>query len=296
MIKFISFADKRMRHALSRIKNQAEAMQIFDIVEVFDETTLMPDLAPWAHILHKGTKGFGYYCWKSYLVYRELSRLSDNDILFFCDAGCHLNPRGRERFLDYIEITKADALGVKLFAVDEWINEHPITERLCTKGDVFDHFNCRDCEDITDSPQMAGGHILCRKCPRAMALLEEWLRTWQSDISLIDDSPSRSANLPGFRFPRHDQSIISVLYKKSGGTPLPRYECYTRGDWEKELGNCPVWDIRDRGRRIRPLMRLWALWVLSLCCPVSGMRAQCRKKMDYTLMRRPYLKDYLPRG
>lgn len=290
MIKFISFADCRMRNALLRIKRQAVEMGIFDSIEVFDETTLMPDLAPW---LNQGTKRrFAYYCWKPYLIFRELSKLEEGDILVYCDAGCHLIPAGKKRFQDYLRLLESDPLGVKLFEVAEMINGEPCTETRCTKGDVFEYFHCRDKSPITESLQYASGHIFCRCCASSLALIEQWDQSWRHDFSLLTDEPSRSPNSSLFQVHRHDQSLLSIIYKQAGGSPLPYGETWSSTDWDMS-GRFPILDLRDKGMHTRPLVRLWLLKLGSLLL-FGNSRKKCKEAIRYTLRRKPFLKAYLP--
>lgn len=293
MIKFISFADRRMRKSLQRICRQAEEMQVFDEIEVFDEKTLMPDLSAWSDKLLIGSRGLGYYCWKSYLIRRELNKLAPDDILVYLDAGCHLNKRGRKRFEEYLRMLRTDPLGVKLTVVDEIHDGEPIVERKYTKGDVFAYFRCENRADITDTYQLAATHVYCRHCPEALELLKAWEDAWKTHFSLIDDTPSQSPNLSGFVTHRHDQSILSVLFKLRGGTPLPRYECYSPGDWS-ELVDCPVLDLRDRGMYGRALLRLWVFRIAAWICPIPRLQNYWNGAIEQTFRRRPYLAEKLP--
>ena len=50
-------------------------------------------------------------------------------------------------------------------------------------------------------------------CPQTRELINEWCELSQN-YKLIDDSSSKSINLPEFIEHRHDQSIYSLLTKK----------------------------------------------------------------------------------
>ena len=79
---------------------------------------------------------------------------------------------------------------------------------------------------------------------------------WYERFSLIDDSPSKAPNLPGFLENRHDQSIFSLMYKVKGGTPLPSGE--TDVSDYSNMEKCPIWDLRDKGykeKRIIPRLK-----------------------------------------
>lgn len=293
MVKFISFADRRMKRALARIQKQAELLGVFDSVECFDETTLMPDLSPWADHVRPGVPGLGYWVWKPYLILRELEKMKEGDILFYCDAGCHLNPRGRQRMQEYLEAAAKDSCGVTLFVQDGLYQGKPITEKMFCKGDVLDYFACRDRKDITDTRQMVGGMVFCRHCPEAFDLLKSWNQAWQHDFAMFDHSPSVSPNLDGFVAHRHDQSALSILYKLHGGTPFSFKECFTEGDFETELADYPIWVMRDKGEYVRPLMRLCRLKLVSMLL-VGKPKEKYLAKIRHILQGKPYLRPYLP--
>ena len=241
---FLSFADSRMRSALSRIADQARAMNFFDKCCVLDENGLDSDFRKkWECFLQFGVRGYGYWCWKSHIILETLSSLPDDSLLLYCDAGCHLNPQGIGRLKYYFEELKKDPLGIKAFPV--YTTFLDAQERRWTKGDVFDFFGCRDNQDITHSNQIAATQILCRKCEAAIALLEEWSKIIETTPLLIDDSPSKSRNLSGYIEHRHDQSLFSILFKLHGGKALPGGE--TDGILPEEAMNYPIWAKRDRG-------------------------------------------------
>lgn len=249
---FLSFADRRMSSALERIKNQALAMNFFDEVYVWSEANLDEDFCQKRQdVLNYSTRGFGYWCWKSHVILKVLETMPEGGILLYCDAGCHLNPKGRSRLNDYVEAVLNDTVGVKAFCASLKVAD--VKEKRWTKGDVFDYFNCRNRKDITESLQIAATHVLVRKCAQSMSMLYAWNDAINNRFSLIDDTQSKSPNFPEFIENRHDQSIFSVLYKLNGCTPLPSGE--TENSDCKEREKYPIWDLRDRGYKD---MRFWA--------------------------------------
>lgn len=241
---FLSFADSRMVKALDRIKAQAEAMNYFDEIIICTETHLDDEFrAKWNHILQPHVRGYGYWIWKPYVVLKTLESIPDNSVLLYCDAGCHLNPKAKQRLQYYFDELNTSSLKIKAFPA---LSSHIDTnEKRWTKGDIFDYFRCRNNKDITHTQQLAAGHIFCTKNNENIQFFKEWLSVWEKKISLLDDSKSKSRNLPGFIENRHDQSVFSVLYKLHGGTPLP--------DGETKYFNAPgkaaypIWDARDYG-------------------------------------------------
>lgn len=256
-IYFISFADSRMSAATTRIAEQAEAMNFFHEIHVMNEDGLDKEFRErWKVVMRPGVRGFGYWCWKPYIIRKKLEQLEEGDILLYCDAGCHLNPGGAERLEFYVKETCNDFVGIKAFPA---FSKHTdVLERRWTKGDVFDYFTCRQRKEITDTPQIASGHIFMRKTALSLRFVQDWEKVWYDNFSLIDDTASKSSNLPTFLENRHDQSIFSILYKQYGATPLPDRE--TEASDYSQLKNCPFWDLRDKGykdKRFFPRLRRW---------------------------------------
>jgi hypothetical protein len=262
---FLSFADKRMFRAANRIRRQAEAMTVYDKIVVADEASLDADfLEEFRAWLIPGSRGFGYWCWKPQIVLQTLREMEDGDVLQWTDVGCHLNPGGRDRLLEYFRIaanTPGDVLGfsAKLppFPRDDRFLPDA-SEFRWTKGDLFDYFGLREDVTMTHSSQIGTTTFFVKKSPASVAFVEQWLWAWRSGFHYADDSPSKSPNLEGFVQHRHDQSIFSLIGKIRGIETLSAFEYwyphyYTpdvdisdmKPDWEK-LRAYPVHAKRDK--------------------------------------------------
>jgi len=109
---------------------------------------------------------------------------------------------------------------------------------------VFDHFGVRNDPRYYDTEQYTGGIIFIRKCAESVKIIKEWLRVFEDDFSLVDDSPSKSDNFPGFIENRHDQSVISLLSKKYA------LDAISTNEYEQVklylLEKYPIWAVRDK--------------------------------------------------
>lgn len=155
-------------------------------------------------ILRQG-KGNGFWLWKPYFVLRTLEKLSENDWLFYCDAGSYfLHP-----ISPLIVLAEEQDLALICF-------EDAHLEREFTKRDVFVAMDV-DHPLYTESKQRLGGFHLWKNTPTARRIAANWLEL-ASDPQLITDCPNihGQPNYPGFRDHRHDQSIFSLLTKKEG--------------------------------------------------------------------------------
>lgn len=252
---FISFADSRMTEALARLRRQAEALEFFHDFTLFTEQDLSPEfVARMGKYLSTTCKGFGYWSWKPWIIHHTLQRMNNGDRLLYLDAGCHINPEGKERFYEYVHILDESPQGMLVF-----YNDHP--EYKWTKGDAFRHFSVSmENNDIIRSRQIAAGHVLLQKTPQTVALIEEWLHVFYNHLHLVDNSPSATPNLPGFIENRYDQSIFSLLCKRQGVLALEHTETYS-DDWE-QMTRFPFQDRRDTGLpRRRTRMQRFRQWL-----------------------------------
>jgi hypothetical protein len=241
---------------LKRIECQADAIGVYDRTYILDESDLDVDFRErFKDKLIPGTRGFGYWVWKPQIMLQVFRDMNEGDLLHYCDTGCWINPKGKQRLLQYFELANehgALAFQSKNTFNDPLLDHFSLPERNWTKGDVFDYFSARENPEITDSEQIGCGIILLKKCPKSEELLRRWIGAYEDDFSLVDDSPSRSPNLEGFIENRHDQSIFGILCKLSGVKTLSAFEYYypsrrrqPKPDWNK-LEHYPIWAKRDK--------------------------------------------------
>ncbi len=203
-----------------------------------------------------GSRGFGYWVWKPQIILQAFRRMAPGDLLHYADAGCRLNPKGAARLEEYFAVVSGERTGLLAFQVkntfgDPILDGFSLPERRWTKGDLFDYFSARGNSFITDSEQIGAGNIFLRKCPAAEDFVRRWLKVFEDDFSLADDSPSISENFPDFIEHRHDQSVFGVLCKVHGVPTLSAFEYWypsssdiSKPDWKK-LEYYPVWAKRD---------------------------------------------------
>lgn len=170
MNHFISFADSRMTDSLNRLCRQAEALEFFDEITSFTEHDLLPEFTSrMGKYLIPSCKGFGYWSWKPWIISHALRKMKEGDRLLYLDAGCHINPEGRKRFREYVDILDRHSNGMLVF-----YNGQP--EYKWTKGDIFRHFSISpENTRITHTQQIAAGHVFIKKTPWTVELIRDWL-------------------------------------------------------------------------------------------------------------------------
>ena len=261
----ISFADTRMIKSMNRLSKQAKKMNFFDKLFLFNENDISQALKKKFHEkLTLGSKGYGYWCWKPDIVLSVLNKINDNDCLLYIDVGCHLNYKGKKRLKEYFALVKKDKKGIIAFQANKpnkWnstlIHDGRELRNLKNykwiKGDIFDYFGMRKNDNITNSQEIAGGIFLIRKCKFSISLIQNWKKIIVDNFNFIDDSPSKSKNLPGFIENRHDQAIWTLLCLKNKIKTISSYEFWyplantkkKEPDWNY-LRDYPIHAKRDK--------------------------------------------------
>ena len=210
-------------------------MDVYDGIYLYNEDDLDKDF--YRHFRKKfKLRGFGYWVWKPQIILQTLSKLDEGDLLQYTDIGCHLNKNGIKRLYEYFETVNQSETGLLGF-------NNLSTEKIQTKGDLFDYFGVRNREDVFPC-QFVGGILFIRKCPQSVEIIKKWLKVYYDDFSLVDDSPSRSENFDEFLYHRHDQSIWSIL-AKINKIPCISLSELQASDWET-LKEYPILAKRDK--------------------------------------------------
>ena len=207
MIKLVTFADDRMtisanKCAQSAIKQGADAYSIWtpnDLSPEFKET--MADV-----LRHE--RGAGFYCWKPYIVHREMCKLKDGDTLVYCDAG-------NEWVGDIRAAVKAIDEDI-LFFSNGWLHldwcKFDCIEAILPKWIVHDP---RSEKTLMEAKQVQASTFFIIVNSRTRSIMREWY-AWSLMPDLIDNEPSEYPNVPTFQEHRWDQSILCCLQIKYG--------------------------------------------------------------------------------
>lgn len=232
-IYLCSFSNLDLSPSALRLKKQAESFNIFDNIFIYNEYNLPYD-EKFDKLLRKKlvpSRGFGYWCWKPFIVLKTLESMNDNDILFYVDTGCHLNEEAINKFYEYLDIViDKGSLCFKLI----------LTEKSWTKSDLFNYFNILNDKNITDSGQRVATSFFLLKNEINIEIVNKWLNVFYEDFSLADDTPSKIPNADIFIENRHDQSIFSILSKiHNFYTIKSEIDCYHDKYY-------PIWALRDK--------------------------------------------------
>ncbi len=203
---YVTFGGRAYDSTLELIVKRGPAMGA-DEVWVYDDRWLettefrQRNRAHWDHPGHNGVKyGYGWYCWKPYVILHAMSRMIDGDVLLFTDADTY-PIRDFSRLYDYC----AQGRGYFLFEATGCRN------RQWVKRDCFEIIDPMHTIDW-DSQHATARFMLFEKGRfQVKSFLHDWLR-FITDIRCATRDPSvLGLEYPGFEENRGDQSVLSLL-------------------------------------------------------------------------------------
>jgi hypothetical protein len=209
MIVLVNFADERMNISQERCTNSAMRNGV-DIVWPQNPNTISREFKDFNRDIFKHDRGFGYWLWKPYHIYKAMLQMKEGDVLIYCDAGVEIIENVNE------VISRMDE------DIFFFCNGHQHIH-WC-KMDVakaINKFNTveTDCGVLLDScvnnQQVQASVIFFKVNQKTIDFVKEWLLYCQMP-NFIDDSPSKLANHPEFAEHRHDQAILTCLQIKYG--------------------------------------------------------------------------------
>jgi hypothetical protein len=207
-IHFITFADGiylRYVKSASILRQMAIDYNIFDSIQVYGLNDIKDDLEFKQHVPHlTHRRGFGYWIWKPYLIWKKLCSMPENDILVYLDSCCTLNLGGKSRFMEYIDILKSNNSGNMFIEMDSSI------EDWCKMDTIF-RLNA---QSIQNEKEVMPGVIFTTNNEKNRNLFKSVFDIISSDYHLVDDSASIIPNVATFHEHRHDQSIFSIIVRQ----------------------------------------------------------------------------------
>jgi len=159
-------------------------------------------------------RGYGYWIWKPYIIYKKLQELNDNDILIFLDAHCDLD--------NYIEDNKFKIHLLDLINKEE---NHILCGSYCGSNDY--EFTSNKCINVIENilnhkfsldelkqEQHECGILIIKKDEISLEMIKTWLDIMIFNQDIITDKYNDDENNPTeFKEHRHDQSIFSLICK-----------------------------------------------------------------------------------
>ncbi|MDD9807022.1 MAG: hypothetical protein OXU34_01930 [Gammaproteobacteria bacterium] len=255
---FMTFGggDGKYRRAVRRVCREARAFGLFDGITGHTDESLRRDFPDFwkehgAFIKANKRRGYGCWLWKPFLILRHLQTMREGDILLYADAGCELNPHGRQRLAEYLEMcTEHSVVTFHVAAQSEYPVKH------WTKMDTILRLDPE--LQMMERAQHEGSVILLKKTEATINMAREWFAVCTGDnYRYLDDSESVTPNDGNFREHRHDQAILTLLLVKHGlDFCLDGAERnFEPGRRHTDGAQSPIWTSRHRTGMTSPQMQ-----------------------------------------
>ncbi len=194
---------RKYTFAALNLAKLASKFNVFDTIHIYTQDTLLyyPEFySNHLNFIRQNSRGFGYWIWKSFIIWKHLETLKEGDILLYLDSCTYLNVEAKDKFLEYIEIVKKNKDGNLFF-------EYPnIISHWCKMDTIM----ALGAEELLNSKEVVPGVLFTTANEKNIRFFK-FIYEISCDYHLIDDSPSKHPNVPEFHEHRHDQSIFSIL-------------------------------------------------------------------------------------
>ena len=233
-IHLITYGDNQFSKSKQRINNEAINSRWFDAITICGPENLSQEFKHEFNDILKKPRGAGYWIWKFNIINQQLTKMANNDILIYLDAGCSINTNGKKRFNEYIEMINNSNESIISFQIKA-------IEKKYTTKEIFNHFNM----NVNDnSGQFAGTVLIMKNTEKMMKIIDECTNVLRTDHLLVTDHYNNTQK-SYFIDNRHDQSILSLVRKKRGSIILPD-ETWFIPFGNKESLTYPFWATRKR--------------------------------------------------
>lgn len=198
----INYADAGYYESQAKSSSSALSVGGFDYAWSLSRDILDEDFLKMNQTTLSNPKGAGLWIWKPYVIYRALvsEHVRDGDFLFYSDSGSEWTS-SVQPYANLIT-GKSSNTNVMLFSLGRGTLESMFSKPYARK-----RMGCTspECEN---SPQFLASFLLLRKSKEALQFIREWLVLVQDRRMVSEDDPS-------FKNHRHDQSVLSLLAKKT---------------------------------------------------------------------------------
>jgi hypothetical protein len=153
-------------------------------------------------------RGAGYWLWKPYFIKKKLSEINNGDYLFYSDSGAFFLS-SVDILIEELEKHNQDIMCFELSSI----------ESQYTKKELFLKMGCDD-EYYKTSNQIMSTFHLIRKTSFSIKFYNNFLKYCCDEVNLTDKHDKSVKQSDDFIEHRHDQSILSLLYKKNNLRPF----------------------------------------------------------------------------
>ena len=235
---FITYGNKMYNNSKKRLREESSNSGWFDTITICGPENLSEEFKHEFDDILKKPRGAGYWIWKFDIIKQQLTKLANNDILIYMDAGCTININGKTRFNEYIEMLNNSNESIISFEMNH-------LEKHYTNKELFHHFNMNVNDNNGNSGQIVGGILIMKNTENMKKIIDDCINVLRTDHLLVTDHYNKMEQSSEFKDNRHDQSILSLVRKKHGSILLTDETWFTPFG-NKESMKYPFWATRKR--------------------------------------------------
>ena len=186
-------------------------------------------------------RGAGYWIWKPKIILDKLEEINDNDILVYIDSGCTINNslESKNRFNQYINMVNSHWTGFLRFELTHKDSDY--TNKYCVE--YLSKYFGTDFNLYMDSFQLLSTILIIRKNNFTIDFFKKHVEIIIKNPKIHTDIYTKNNEIH-----RHDQSMMSLLYKHMGGSLTIGDETYFKNFGSPESKKYPFWATRLRGK------------------------------------------------
>ena len=142
-LHFITYGDEKYENAKQRILEQAKKMGCFNgIIRAYGPKDLSEDFKQGVGNVINDKRGGGFWIWKPYMFRDFMSKINENDVFLYADAGCFLQPSGVNRLKEYVDMISPES-GKSVLCM----RLRPYDQKSWTTDEIFKYFSqkLKDC-------------------------------------------------------------------------------------------------------------------------------------------------------
>ena len=153
-IHFITYANDKFKAAKKRIIREANSFGEFASVKGFGPEDLPVEFSSKFKDILSQSRGGGFWAWRPHILKETMDKMNDGEFLVYLDAGCKLNPHGKKRFYEYIDLLDKSEYGFLSFAMSGGVGPGSLEQErnYCVK-EIFKYFSINAESDAAKSGQ-----------------------------------------------------------------------------------------------------------------------------------------------
>jgi len=157
-----------------------------------------------------GNCGFGFWIWKPYLILKELSKMKNNDILFYIDSHFFINDESIiERIIKDLNKSKKP-----IFSGNNCVSNDYIWTTTKLVKCVEQELNYKFSEEELKQEHNDAGLLFIRKTKFTVKFFRQMLDIMLNNFEYITNEHNGDPdNNEGFIENRHDQSLFNLMIK-----------------------------------------------------------------------------------